>query len=340
MMSSQLSIANMVFRICILFTYFLIGTSTIDAQNLQAYFSYCTFNSPDKGPYLETYVTVIGKSAVYKRNANGKFQAAIQISLTLKQDTVVKYFDRYNLLSPENDDSVNITFDFLDQQRITVPNGRYLLGISIADNNNNSNTFSLEQPIKINYQNDSISISDIELLTSYNKAEQVTPLTKSGFDLIPYTSNFFPIHLTHIKFYTEIYNTDKVITDQPFLVRYSVKSYETKQVVASLSNFSKQTAKGVNVIMGTFPIDKLPSGNYHLTIEVVDKTNKLLRQRRLFFQRSNQLSPLDKLISITLSRGFALKFDKAHIQEYVKCLSPISSETELIFAQNIAVECI
>jgi len=159
MMNSLLIMRNMVFRICMLFTCFLIGISTVSAQNLQAYFSYCTFNSPDKGPYLETYVTVIGKSAVYKRNSNDKFQATIQISITLKQDTVIKYFDKYNLLSPENDDLDSITFDFLDQQRITVPNGRYLLGISISDNNSNSNTFSLDQPIKIDYQNDSISIS-------------------------------------------------------------------------------------------------------------------------------------------------------------------------------------
>ncbi|MBL4716366.1 MAG: GWxTD domain-containing protein [Bacteroidia bacterium] len=152
--------------------------------------------------------------------------------------------------------------------------------------------------------------------------------------MVPYTSNFYPNHLTHLKFYTEIYNTDKVIPGQSFLVRYSVKSYETKQVVASLSNFSKQTAKPVNVVLGVFPIDKLPSGNYHLTIEVVDKTNKLLDQRRIFFQRSNQLSPLETIISVTLSRGFTLKFDKAQIQEYVKCLSPISSEMELVFAQN------
>lgn len=306
----------------------------VSAKNLQAYFSYCTFYSPENGPYLETYLTVLGQSTNLKKITKGKFQSSIEVSIMLKQDTSIKYFDKYNLLSPLFDDSLNVINDFMDIQRIILQNGNYFLLISITDNNNKLNTFTLEQVVKVNYQPSIVEISDIELLASYQKTETTTKTTKSGFDLTPYSSNFFSKNMNHIKFYTEIYNTDKVLPGEPFLVKYFIESYERQSVTSGLSGFSKQTAIPVNVILAQFAIDNLPSGNYNLVIEARNKGNELLANKKLFFQRSNNLSPIEELKSVNLSNTFSSRFTKLQIQENLKCLSPISSQNELIYARN------
>ncbi len=70
-------------------------------DNLKAYFTYCTFNSPEVGPYLETYLSVLGNSAIYKKTETNTFQSTIEITLIFKQGDEIKKFKKYNLLSPE-----------------------------------------------------------------------------------------------------------------------------------------------------------------------------------------------------------------------------------------------
>ena len=55
------------------------------AGNLKAYFTYCTFNTPESGPFIETYLSVVGNSAVYSKTNANTFQSKIEITLIFKQ---------------------------------------------------------------------------------------------------------------------------------------------------------------------------------------------------------------------------------------------------------------
>jgi len=62
------------------------------AKRLQAYMSYSTFLSPSDGPYIETYMIVVGNSLKYVNNENSKYQGTIEITLIFRQDSVIKDF--------------------------------------------------------------------------------------------------------------------------------------------------------------------------------------------------------------------------------------------------------
>jgi hypothetical protein len=66
----------------ILFIIFtgLIAINT-NAQSLESYFHYAPFNSPD-GAYVETYLSTIGSSAVFKATENG-YQSQIEVTILL-----------------------------------------------------------------------------------------------------------------------------------------------------------------------------------------------------------------------------------------------------------------
>ena len=121
--------------ILVLFVLGFVFHVQAEQRNLQALFSYKTFYSPDKGPYIETYLSVNAQSVQYKKNAHNKFQGSIEIQITFSNETGVKYANKYNLLRPEVDDTSNIQFNFLDQQRVQLPNGKYDIGLSITDKN-------------------------------------------------------------------------------------------------------------------------------------------------------------------------------------------------------------
>lgn len=302
--------------------------------NLKAYFTYCTFNSPEVGPYVETYLSVLGNSAIYKKTETNTFQSTIEITLIFKQGDEIKKFKKYNLLSPEVTDSLSEKATFMDQQRISLPNGQYEFEITIKDFHSDEPPFKSTQILTVNYPTDKIGISDIELIESLNKTTSKSILTKSGFDIIPYTSDYYPESFEKIAFYAEIYNSDQVIGEnESYLITYFIESFETNKIVSNYKSFAKEVAKPVSIVLKSFTIESLPSGNYNLVIEARNKNNDLLIDKKIFFQRSNpKATPL--IISDDYINSFVAKIDKDKLDDCIKSIEPISSQIEVNFASN------
>ena len=308
-----------------------------NAEKLKAFFSYKSFYSPDSGPYIETYMSVIGNSVEYTQNENGKFQGKIEVTLLFKDGEEIINFKKYNLLSPEVGDTLSGFTNFVDQQRFSLPNSTYELEIQIADMNSQELPFISYQPIELNFGTDSITISDIEFVESFTKSETESIITKSGYDVVPYVSNFYPSNMDKIGFYAEVYNSNKILGDgEKYLVNYYIESYQTSIVMVRYKRFVRHDATPVNVVLGEFSIDELPSGNYQLVVEVRDRSNKLLKIRKTFFQRSNpavEMSASD--IGSIIDLGFVAQINNQDTMDmYVASVYPISSQLERNFVRN------
>ncbi|MBL0343093.1 MAG: GWxTD domain-containing protein [Bacteroidetes bacterium] len=309
----------------------------ISAKNLQALFSFKTFYSPENGPFVETYLSVNAKSVVYSKNVSGKFQGTIHINVKYSDEVGVKHTDNYNLLSPEVDDTAKIKFSFLDQQRIQLPNGKYKLEMTITDKNVPDKPYTVTQLFGLEYFNNIAAVSDIQFLDSYTKSETASILTKSGYDLVPYVDNFFPTPIQTLKFYAEIYNTDKILGTSPYLIFYFIESAESKKVVESLQGFSRQNPEKVNAIMREIPISTLPSGNFNLVIEIRNQQNEVLAVNSSFFQRSNVVElPADAdFKDRDVTNTFASFItNKDSLIVYISCLQPIAHPLEQTFLNN------
>lgn len=308
------------------------------AENLQAYLSYSAFVSPIDGPYIETYLTVRGSSVHLIKNDNNKFQGIIEVTLIFKQNDTVVDFKKYNLLSPEVEDTSIINFSFIDQQRFILKNGTYDFDIKIIDINSNISPFESSERIYINFPSDKINISDIELIESFKKSTEQNILTKSGFDLVPYIFNYYPEKINKLTFYAEIYNAEKIIgKKERFLATYYIESFETSKYIAGLRKFKKETSAEVNIAFNEFDLTELPSGNYNLVIEIRTNENKLITDGRLFFQRSNPNIKIDytDIAAVDAENSFVSQYtDKDTLAGMIKSLQPISTEIEKIFADN------
>jgi GWxTD domain-containing protein len=183
-----------------------------------------------------------------------------------------------------------------------------------------------------------ISVSDIELLESYTKAAAPGLLTKSGYDLTPYVSNYFPENITKLKYYAEFYNSKKVLGDgQKMLISYYLEDYNTKVKLNDFSAFSKQTANEVNILLAEFNIESLPTGNYNLVVEVRDKDNKLQADQKCFIQRKNKAVQMNEadLNSIDINTTFAGNYKNIDtVMSYLRCLRPIASNSEVEFIEH------
>ncbi len=325
-------------RMLRVFALFFVLTPLLSFGNkLEAYFSYCSFYSPGIGSYVETYLTVAGNSVKYKQNDNGMYQASINVTYIFRTGDQVKTFKKYNFLSPEIPDTTESLVNFMDQQRITVPDGKYLLDIEIQDANAGTTPFSTTQPLEVFYPRKSLLISDIELVERFEKAEEASMITKSGYNIIPYVSNYFPEDEKKLKFYVEIYNAAQILgQDEPYLLKYFIRNYETKAPLSQCTGFKRQSASEVSVFMKEFMIHKLPSGNYELVVEVRDRNNKLLAEQKLFFQRSNpsvKISVSD-LNNLEITNSFVETIPWDSLDYYINALYPISDPLEMSFISD------
>ena len=125
--------------------------------------------------------------------------------------------------SPAFESESNNNVFFIDQQRILLKNGEYSLELIVWDMKSDF-TKTHTEIITINYDN--ISISDIQLIDNYSIAETEDVLTKSGYSLSPFISNFYSKSINELTYYVEVYNT-KQLAEGKYVLHTYIESFET-----------------------------------------------------------------------------------------------------------------
>ncbi len=321
----------------ILISVFALSLIAQNPKFIQAQFLYARFWSPTEGPYVETYLSVIGNTVEYQKLPNGKFQGKVGVSLIFSQDSVVVNYDKYELLSPMIDYTSTFISNFVDQQRFQLPNGTYNLEIQIRDINSTFVPDPINQTVVIDFPDDEIAISGIQLVESYTETQEPNQLSKSGFDLVPYVNNYIPDAVNTLSFYTEIYNTEKIIGEGgQFLINYYLEAYETGKKLTKFTSFKREYVQPVNILFANFKINELPSGNYKLVVEARNRQNVVLATNKIFFQRNNpDVTPnYSDYTGVSAQNSFVSKIKSIDtLRIYIDYIGPISTDMELNFVK-------
>lgn len=321
----------------LLFLVACFSLNFLTARELTANLTSAAFSTPDNNTYVETYLSIIGNSVHYVQNKNGRYQAAVDIRMSVMKGDSLKDYRKYVLNSPETDDTTKAP-NFLDLQRFTLPVGIYELTITMFDvNRTPQRVISNGRSLMVDIEPDSVGLSHIEMLESYSASNSQNILTKSGYDLVPYVASLYPGNMAKLSFYGEVYNTNKVLKDEKFLALYYIESAETHARMTDYNTFQKMTSAPVNSILYSFDIAKLPSGNYNLVVEVRNAQNRLLSMRSTPFERFNpgQTIKLSDIASVNIENTFAAKItSKDTLTDYIRSLGPISTQNEKEFAES------
>ncbi|HBF89204.1 MAG TPA: hypothetical protein DDX39_11230 [Bacteroidales bacterium] len=323
----------------IILLFFLIGFSySIFGQNTRAYLDYASFYNQKTGSYIETYLTIVGSTVKFVKNKNDKYQASVEITMLFKQNDTIRSVDKYTLNSPEIDDTLQVFPNFIDLQRNSLKNGTYIFEFSIRDINTDVKPFIYKDAITVDYNESTFAFSDFEIVEKYSKTENVNVLSKNGYDMVPYVSNFFPENIDKLIYYCELYNSDKLMADSSiFLINYYIENKIDNKPLSDYKLFRKLSPSKLYVHFSEFNIEKLPSGNYNIVLEIRDKENNLLKMHKYNFLRSNPAFD-DKKYDYLSQIGdvsFVDLFTSADtLREHLRSLRPISDNFEVIFAEN------
>lgn len=297
-------------------------STPLQAQ-MDAYLDIGKFQLDNNTSYLETYLSIIGESVTYKKTTEG-YQASINVVLQFSQNNETKYHDKYTLNSPIVKDINQIDFNFIDQQRIALPKGLYTMKLLIEDANNSDDKFHHSQSVELNKQN---GFSSIQFIHSYKATTEPNQLSKSGYDLTPFVSNFYNRDNHQLLFYTEFYqeNSEKI------LMQSSIISQETGKIINQLVKSSIKEGKHIPILQN-FPIKDLESGSYYILVEAKNQTNQTIASnKRLFYKENDAI----KLSEIDLNNTFTTNItDVEQLKTYIYYTYPIQSPRESLFAVN------
>lgn len=295
----------------------------------QVYFNYKIFHTPDQRSFVNTSLQFISGSFKYQGDGLGNLSAAVEITQVFSKNDSIIIADKYVLNSPLMKDS--IVDDFYDVQRYALDPGVYNYELVIKDLLSGEEVKG-EQAIEIQGMNgDAISMSDIEFIEDAYKTEEQSNFTKSGFFLLPYLTNYFPPDIDKIAFYTEVYNSAKALgEDEQFLITCSVEDYERGVPVDGIFKFKRMTTSAVNPAIMFVPIQTLPSGDYNLVINLIDKSNDTLLTKSVFFQRRNDLMPeqITSIEDVEIDPAFREDISRDSIPYFLGSLMPISERYE------------
>lgn len=310
-------------------------------KSINSYISYGTFNITGEGgsPYLETYITFDCNSLVYVKDETGQFDATVNVTVIFKQGESIKNYDKYTVTSPKISDTTNVDGFFMDVQRYSLPNGEYLMEVSIEDANNiKKDPLKAQETVIVDFP-ENVCFSSIIGLEDYRPTETENPYSKNGFDLIPMVMPYYPESINRLIFYAEIYNTKKILGEnEKYLLNTYLMTFESKTRIDNFFHSKRMNVKDTEVIINTMDISNLPSGNYYLVLEARDRNNEIIGFNQFFFQRSNSNYQIDNaaLASIDPAKVFSGNIDNVDtIREYIKTLDAISSQIERSYAREL-----
>lgn len=310
-------------KLIILPLIFLLQWSTLHA--LDAGVSFCSFKTPDQN-YLEIYFHFFGKTIGFDTLSTGELQAGVEVFIMFSQGEKIVKVDKYNLSSPR----FAYRKDFLDLKRYALDNGNYELFIKVSDLKDPNNRTQFNTEIKMAYDQNQLSISDIQLLASLKKAtDPNNPFVKNGFEMEPLAYNFLNKSMSALSFYHEVYNAEKHLDDL-FTLEYNILKIENEQQQGFLTKTRKVKPGIVIPVVQSFNISDLPSGNYALTIELLGKNDTVLLRKAITFQRSNpSVDDPDEMEAA--AENFVEKLNREDLEYSLRAIAPLSeNEAEYI----------
>lgn len=326
-------------RISVFVTLCFIGLFQLQARQLNAGFTYAVFQSPQHGPYVETWLSLNAATVNFVQLDNGKYRGEVEVILIFKKNDSIVNFKKYDLFSQEIDDTTGRNFGFLDQQRFLLGEGEYLLEISLRDINSSKLAVETTTDIVVVAPADKISVSTVQLIDRIEPAKEASTLSKAGYNLFPDMHAFYPEGSHKISFYCEIYNTQKEWgADGMFLVSSWIESMETGKLASNISFYKREKAAQVVPFLHTFDIGRLPSGNFNIVVEVKDTENNTVASEKAFFQRSNPgvQMRLEDIAAIEIHNTFSAVYkDVDTLAFHIRSCMPVATDMERVFAQNL-----
>ncbi len=309
-----------------------------EGKVINGFYDQKVFYHPKSGPYLETYITIDGKTLHYEKGKDGKARSKVRITSTIKRGDSVATTDTvvYRGPSPEGKKKVP---NLVDVNRFFLDSGLYKVKIHLEDLNADTvKKFTIRSSSFVpHFDRDSVMFSDIQLLQSYQKTEKKDRYYKAGYRLIPYVQGIYPKELKKLKFYVELYNSDRFFADSAhFAVNYYIYDLDRHQKMKQFQGVKVEEPQDLIPYLISFDIDELSGGNYSLIFEVRNSDNEVVTDHAVYFQRKQpKQKRKESILAQKVEGSFVSEMnDMDSLRMYTRSLIPKADPVESDLIKN------
>ncbi|HEY0978517.1 MAG TPA: GWxTD domain-containing protein [Flavobacteriales bacterium] len=296
----------------------LFGLNTASAQTrLEALVETKRFHSPGKVAQVDVDMAVLGYSTLVAPNGKGVKQARVEAITVVELGDSVVDFRKTEVFGPETGDSLSA--DFVHQEHFLLEPGHYALSVELRDLNAKDTVHvGYALPLYVPEASTGITFSDVQLMETTAEGKAV-----------PYPGSYFAETNDQLAFYAELYGTEANLgKDSLLLFTYQLENFETKDVRGLFKRVQRMRTAPVLELKGGFPIEELPSGNYLLALEVLDRKGQRLARQEQFIQRNNPIAYATGS-NHTFGPNFTDAFtDGDTLSEYLASMRPIADDLE------------
>lgn len=273
----------------------------------------------EKGDCIEVSSYFLGNSVAKTQLSSGNFESKIHMLMTIsKLDSDMKWYESYEIGSQASRENQ----DFMDQRRIGLSMGQYIIDIRYQDLLDTTNIYNYQT--KLNIGEAESEWSDIQLLTDMYSSTEVGPFRKQGMycEVLPYS--LYHQSLDKLIFYVENYNQDNGYQKRN-LIGYGIYEGYYGEKGQNVGLTYKYVDQGPIVpIAKSLDIKDLKSGNYHLKIARYDDTRSIISSSYANFIRLNPRADSIYLTSYNseVENSFVSHIEATDLDEYLKILKP------------------
>ncbi len=265
----------------------------------------------------------IGGSLKSLESRFGEQSVEAEILILIKQGEEIKAFDKY-LLSPPADSTIK---DFQDLKLFELSSGEYSLEILAVDSHDENNTFEYKAKVSIPLKKEQVALSNIQLLANIQEGEKEGFFNKNGFsfEILPF--DFYDKKYNQLHFYAESY-VHKPTEESLYLEVGLYQDFYLDKQAQLISNSIKpiEENKSILPLLKSLDLSKIPSGNFHLRLSIINKQKEILSISHKNFQRSNPFIDLEVMQKKDefFEHSFVNKLDDEKLNYYLKAHIPIA----------------
>lgn len=298
---------------------------------IRASFDLKEFLLPGEGHILEAHLLFDAQSLLWVPVNDGKVQANVELTLILQQGTDILDFKKLRINSLEVNRGEGA--DFIDIQRFIVQPGTYVVEVIIKDlNASDTEPSSFTKAVVTRLASESPCVSGLFFVSAYSKSQTPTELTRSGYDILPAVSDYFPTESERLVVYGEAYNADKAGFEGD---KYIVSSYIRSQSgeVENTRRYHRRDITAVTPLLEAVPIATLGSGGYEYVMEIRSPKNELIAESSVPFYRSTVVKQSFQTLADADAGTYVSKpgmsfYNPDSIRAYVSWLYPLANNIE------------
>ncbi len=315
----------------LILTFFLLINGCFSAQNknLKAYLDLKEFYHPSIGSYIEIQLQFSGISTHLKNIGDTALQSSLVVYMDIFTADSLVASDSYILNSPQFLLRDSIVEDFFEIKRFALEEGDYTLNLELQDLGDSAeNKINGSEKFTIESRNNIANFSDITIAEYAVPSSAAGIFQKSGYQIIPMLSNFFPTELSQMPIYFESYNTNKLNNFKVNIKREIIDAKNNK----ALNDFTKiitYDTASIQPHLGVVDIELLETGSYILKLSMVDDSLSEICSTSISFERSNEITTSLVSTEIILDPAFQTSIPVDSVGFYLESLIPIARPAEV-----------